>query len=151
MLLYYFFLPLLLLPIFEIVGFVVIGGSLGAGYTLLWLAVATAGGVRLMRGRSHNLQEEAQILQDDGIFVVQGMFDRLCLFIAGILLVFPGFISDFLAVPFLIAPLRHWIFKRQRDNPDSFLRRHMGHKRGQTIDAEYSRMDTPDSRELPPE
>ena len=38
------------------------------------------------------------------------MFDGFCIIIGALLLIFPGFISDFLALPLLIPPVRHWIF-----------------------------------------
>lgn len=122
---YIFFLPILFLPLFEIMGFVVIGGEIGLPLTLLWLLCSTVLGLWLLQGRDAETlaQVKKQQEAETPFFAIREVFDTLCLFLAGVLLIFPGFISDFLAVPLLIAPLRHFFFRRLRDNPDGFMRR----------------------------
>lgn len=122
---YIFFIPILFLPLFEIIGFVVIGGKIGLGLTLLWLLCSTVLGLWLLQGRGAETLAHVKQKQEveTPFFAIREVFDTLCLFLAGVLLVFPGFISDFLAVPLLIAPLRHFFFRRLRDHPDGFIRR----------------------------
>jgi UPF0716 protein FxsA len=142
-----FLLPIALLPIAEIIGFVEIGGRIGLLWTFLWLAASTLLGLRLLQGR-RKTWEIVQSRHNDEIFVVGSMFDGLCIFIAGVLLIFPGFISDFIALPLLVPPLRRWIFEKMQKNPDSILRRH-ARKPGEStvIEGEYRRMD--DDNHLP--
>jgi UPF0716 protein FxsA len=149
--------PLMFLPLFEIIGFVVIGGEIGVAGTLLWLLGSTMLGLWLLQGRGKTWSQVQA--PDDEFFAIQELFDSLCLMLAGLLLVFPGFISDFLAVPLVISPLRHWLFRRLRDNPDGFIRRtfsahhmkgssrHGGQYKTTIIEGEFT---SEDSTEAPP-
>jgi len=139
---------LVLLPLFEIAGFVVIGGEIGLGTTLLWLLGSAALGVWVLRGQG-GIWSRVQTADDD-LFVVEGMFDALCVLAAGLLLVFPGFISDFLALPLLLPPVRRLIFRQIQKSPDGFIRRnvrfsqttrHGGTTETTIIEAEYSEID----------
>ncbi len=149
-------MPVLLLPIAEIIGFIVIGGNIGLGLSLLWLAGATLLGFSL-------LKKSALPGRMEEVFLLENLFDNMCLVIAGLLLIFPGFVSDFIAVPFLLNPVRHWMFGHAKNNPDSAFR-HFTQK-GQnyaswyyketradgttqtTIEGEYKKMD--DDKNLP--
>lgn len=119
---YIFFWPFLFLPIIEIIGFVTIGAKLGAGMTLLWLFAAGWGGFYLLQSRGKSAWVRAQKAQEDDIFAMRDLFDGIAILIASLLLIFPGFISDFLAVPFLLAPLRNWIFDTLGKNPNGAVR-----------------------------
>ncbi|HEX2753481.1 MAG TPA: FxsA family protein [Alphaproteobacteria bacterium] len=151
---YIFFLPILLLPLFEIIGFVVIGGEIGVGMTLLWLLCSTFLGLWLLQGRGAETMAHVKQPQEaeNPFFAIREVFDTLCLFLAGILFVFPGFISDFIAVPLLIAPLRHFFWRRMRDNPNGFIRRtftmqgtertrHGGYAETTIIEGEFTTMN----------
>ena len=154
-----------LLPVLEIIGFVVIGGHIGLGWTLLWLLADTIAGVHLLKLAGSGAMLRPRPGGDDELFQVEDAFDSLCLMIAGLLLLFPGFISDFFALPFLFPPVRHWLFGRSRGNPDSFMRRFTRDTEGfrtwtytrttrgdgpghETIEAEFHRIET--DAPLPP-
>lgn len=107
---YKIFAPFLLLPVIELVGFFTIGAEIGFLGTIVWLALAAWLGFYLMRLRGRSGLERMQRAAHDDMFVVQDLFDGVALFIASVLLIFPGFISDFIAVPILIAPLRRYVF-----------------------------------------
>jgi UPF0716 protein FxsA len=144
-----FLLLFILFPIFEIAGFVVIGGEIGLGSTLLWLMASAALGIWVLRGQG-GIWSRVQTADDD-LFVMEGMFDAACLLAAGLLLIFPGFISDFIALPLLLPALRRLIFGHIQKRPDGFIRRHarftQGSRHGSTgaettiIEAEYSEID----------
>ena len=119
---YIFFMPLLFLPLFEIIGFIVIGAHIGFILSLVWLCGSTMLGFYLLRTAGSGALRRARD-QGDAVFQLQDAFDSLCLIIAAVLLIFPGFISDFIAIPFLLAPFRHWLFGRAQTNPDSFMRK----------------------------
>lgn len=118
----YAFLPSLSwLPLIELIGFIVIGGKIGFLASLLWLMASTALGFWLLREWGMKaLMRTAE--DEDGFFAEQSAFDSLCMLIAALLLILPGFISDFLAVPFILAPFRHWLFALSRRD-GSFMRR----------------------------
>ncbi|MEZ0226932.1 MAG: FxsA family protein [Alphaproteobacteria bacterium] len=118
---YIFFAPLLFLPLIEIIGFVSIGSRIGVLATLLWLGCSTMLGFHLLTTGGLGAWSRARDKNSDA-FVMQDAFNSLCALIAAILLIFPGFISDFIAVPFLLAPFRHWLFGRSKSE-DSFMRR----------------------------
>ncbi len=130
-------MPFLLLPFFEIIGFIVIGGKIGLIDSLLWMMISTILGFYLLQAGGFRTLRRAQDPTTEDFFNAQNMFDDLCIMIAALLLIFPGFISDFFAVPFLIAPLRHWLFGRTKNNPDNAFRRFV--KRGQNFSYGYYR------------
>jgi UPF0716 protein FxsA len=145
-----FFAPLLFLPVIEILGFMTIGAKIGLLGTLVWLFGASALGFRLLRIGGLGALSRARS-GDDAVFAVRDAFDSLCLLIAAALLLFPGFISDFIAIPFLLSPVRHMLFGQAKDNPDNILRRNYrnwtaarpAEKPGTapTIEGEFRRID----------
>jgi UPF0716 protein FxsA len=151
---YIFLRPLLFLPLIEIIGFVTIGPRLGFFMTLLWLFAATTLGFYLLRIGGSGALRRAKETKDD-VFQLEDAFGSLCLLIAALLLIFPGFISDFIAIPFMLAPFRHWLFGRAKADPDSFMRRgyrtwtdaQNGTRQNTTIEGEFRRVD--DDPKLP--
>lgn len=119
---YIFFMPLLLLPLIEIIGFLTIGAHIGFLWSVLWLTGSTMLGFYLL-GTGGSVAWRRSRNGSEDPFVLQDAFDSLCVLIAALLLIFPGFISDFIAIPFLLAPVRHWLFGRAKSDPDSFMRR----------------------------
>ncbi len=102
---------LLLLPLIEIALFVLVGDWLGL-WPVLGLVVAgvVLGAVLIRRqGREalQQIQRAANGFGDPLAPVAHGAM----LVIAGLLLMLPGFFSDLLALPLLIAPLRRAILR----------------------------------------
>ncbi len=120
---YFLLTPLTYLPLAELIGFIVIGGRIGLGMTLIWIMCSTILGFSLLKTGASGAFSRAKRDEDDELFAVREVFDSFCLMIAALLLIFPGFISDFIAIPFIISPFRSWMFQRSHNNPDSFLRR----------------------------
>ena len=103
--------PLILVgfPVLEITTFIVMINSIGF---LATLALALGGamlGVMILRNQSLATAWTMREQLTRGEFPVDGMFDGLCLTFAGLLLVFPGFISDALALFLLVPPLRRML------------------------------------------
>ncbi len=104
----------------ELIGFFVIGGNIGFLLSVLWLISATSFGFWLLQqGGMRALSRKAD--DENEFFAVQEAFDSLCMMIAALLLIFPGFISDFIAIPFVLAPFRHWLFGYTKNKPDSYM------------------------------
>ncbi len=108
---------IIFLPVLEIIGFVVIGGRIGLGWTLLWLMADVAAGFALLRTINTRPLRAAR-LPDDPDAALEDMFDGFCILAGALLLIFPGFVSDFLALPLLIPPVRRLLFL--------YLKRHDG-------------------------
>lgn len=75
---------------------------------LLWAAGAALG-VFLISRQGFSSLIKAQKGLDQGVLPVAAIFEGLCFFIAGALLIFPGFLSDFVAILLLIPPLRGFL------------------------------------------
>ena len=141
---YIFFWPFLFLPVIEIIGFVTIGAKLGAGWTLVWIFGAGWLGMYLLQSRGRSAWIRAAKAQENDLFAMQDLFDGVCIFIASLLLIFPGFISDFLAVPFILAPMRHWLFNILRKNPNHVVRKYTQntiYRRETIIEGEFKKLD----------
>ncbi|MDO4776768.1 MAG: FxsA family protein [Cardiobacteriaceae bacterium] len=100
-------MPILLLPMLwfvaELVLLVLVAGKIGALATLGWLAFAVVLGVLLIRGQKISmLGSIARGMRPQPGDLREGSFRVL----AGLLLIVPGFLSDALAVVFLLPPLR---------------------------------------------
>ena len=105
-------LPLLaLLPLLEIAGFIWVGGAIGAGPTLALIVLAAVAGVWLIRRQGLSTLRAAATDARSGA-PLQGAFDGLCLALAGVLLFIPGFLSDLLALPLLLPPVRRAMLRR---------------------------------------
>jgi UPF0716 protein FxsA len=111
---------LLFLPVLEVIGFFAVVAHIGFLLSMLWLFGSTMLGMYLLRTGGLTALRRAKEKSDD-VFQLEDAFDSLCTLIAALLLIFPGFISDFIAVPFLLAPFRHWLFGRAKTDPDSFM------------------------------
>ena len=97
------------LPLAEIAGFIIIGGRIGFFYSLCWLVGSTALGFSLLQNLGAPLRDarKNQTPFDD-------MADTLCTLAGALLLIFPGFVSDILAIPLLVPPLRRLLLQGLR-------------------------------------
>ena len=110
----------ILTPIVEIAVFIQVGGLIGLWPTL-GLVVATAiVGTTLLRRQGLATMHSARESLARGEFPVNEIFDGACLLASGLLLLTPGFITDFLGALLLVpifraairGPLMRWIMSR---------------------------------------
>lgn len=96
---------LISLPFLEIAGFIIVGDWLGALPTIGLLILSMLAGSALLRGRGLGA-----ILRSpqgrDASRLVADLGDTLFLALAGLLLLIPGFVTDLLALPLLLPPVR---------------------------------------------
>lgn len=109
-------LSFLLLPLIEIAGFVIVGGTIGVLPTLGLTMLTTATGIYLLRRQgigilqrlNDGIREETEAARDvaDGAMVIMG----------AILLMIPGFVTDLLGLLLFIPSVRSvvWSFLRSR-------------------------------------
>lgn len=93
----------LVLPAVEIFLFIVVGEAIGALATIALVFGAGALGILLVRAQGLQTMRRAQTSIERGDAPVREAVDGLCLFIAGMLLIVPGFLTDILAL-LLILP-----------------------------------------------
>lgn len=102
-------LVLLAVPILEIVVFLQVGDWIGLLPTVGLIVATAVGGMALLRWQGLSLLTQARASLARGEPPVQAVFDGVCLLIAGVLMLTPGFITDLLALVLMIPPGRRLI------------------------------------------
>lgn len=105
-------LALLVFPLIEIAGFILVGDAIGVGPTLLLIVASAVAGVMLLRTNGVDTLRRAQARMDKGEAPLREAFDGLCLALAGLLLFIPGFATDLLGLLLFLPPVRGWLFGR---------------------------------------
>jgi UPF0716 protein FxsA len=154
------FIPLflLVLPLVEIAGFVVVGRQIGVLATLGLIVATGVAGAMLMRfqgfGVMTRIRRDIEAGRDPGRELAHGIM----ILLAGFLLLIPGFLTDILGILLFVPKVRDlgWRFLKSRVNfatdfstmGGGFARR----GRGRTIDLDpddYSKGESPRSRGSP--
>jgi len=107
-----FLFPLLLLPLVEIAGLILIGRAVGVMPTLLLVVLSALLGIRLVRRHGLGSFRRAQARMERGEPLAREIFDGLCLTAAGLLLIVPGPITDAVGLLLSLAPMRTWLFSQ---------------------------------------
>ena len=104
-------LALFVVPIIEVMLFVTVGGEIGLWATLGIIVATAAIGSWLLsvhgRGLPQRIQQE---LQSSG-FPAQSLFEGLCLGVAAIFLMTPGFFTDAVGFSLFLPPVRTQLFR----------------------------------------
>lgn len=103
------FLVAVLLVGAEIWTLIAVGARLGAGATLLLLLIAAICGGMLIRGEGFAVARRIRAAAAAGESPAAEMMASLARLLAGLLLIFPGFLSDGLAVALLVPAVRRWL------------------------------------------
>ena len=107
----YFLLIFVLLPIIEIYFFVQIGNEIGAVYTILFTLLTAFTGLATIKyqGVSSFIQARQSLsnTSNPGIEILS----NLALLFSGILLLIPGFFTDFLGIILLFPMIRVFLIK----------------------------------------
>ncbi len=96
-------LLLLSFPVLEAVGIFWVADAIG-GWVLLWLLLAAVAGVSLIRIERVAMGARMLFTLQSGVDPLASLFASGRILLAGGLLVFPGFISDAIAVVLLLIP-----------------------------------------------
>jgi len=144
----------LVLPLIEIAGFVIVGRQIGVLATIGLVLLAAVVGGMMMRlqglGLLNRLKRELEAGKDPGRELAHGAMVLL----AGILLMVPGFFTDIVGLLLFVPPVRDlaWRFVRRRVQVTSFASFSSGfarpRDRGPTIDLDaedYSSGPRPES------
>ena len=104
-----FFLLIILLPAIEIFLFVEIGSILGSVGTIIFTVLTAMIGLYLLRNGAFNEFSSIQSKDLQGFSVGDNIISALSSTISGILLIIPGFFTDFTGLILFIKPVRNWI------------------------------------------
>lgn len=149
--------PLLLLaiPILEIAVLILVGSKIGVLPTLGLIFATTLLGAILLRIQGFGVMTRIRRTMDEGRVPGKDLVHGVMIFVAGILLFIPGFITDILGLLLFIPAVRDlgWSFLRKRiviltPGYGSSGPAGRGHTRGRTIDlntGEYSENPNPDT------
>ena len=102
---------LFLYPWLELWGLIELGTQTSATTAMLWVLGAGVLGIGLFRLAGRQTLEHLQQAQREGLLSQQLLMGNVSRFVAGVLLIIPGLISDALAVVVLVAPLRMLLAK----------------------------------------
>ncbi len=118
--LFILFALFIVMPIIEIVVLLQVGSLIGTWPTLAIMLISALLGAKLLRAEGittwMRVRQQAASGQLPGVQIVEG----LLLFVAGVLMITPGFITDGLGLLMLLAPLRQRV-------ASALLKRFAGH------------------------
>jgi UPF0716 protein FxsA len=142
-------LPLffVLLPLLEIAGFVVVGREIGALATVGLVILSSIAGSLLLRHQGFGVMARVRTEMDAGRDPSRQLAHGAMIVLAAILLIIPGFITDIVALLFLLPPVRDlaWrLLKNRIVMATSFSGGFRARGRDKVIDlddSDYSRED----------
>jgi UPF0716 protein FxsA len=117
------FAAILLLPLAEIVAFILVAALVGLGFALLlMLATTLAGFLVLRRAGRGGIARFRVAVADTDVAGIQANTSGFLTVLAGLLLFLPGFLTDLVGAALLTGPVRRWCgrtFRRwvRRRNP----------------------------------
>ena len=104
------FVLFIAVPIIEIALFIQIGGFLGFWVTMLIVILTAIIGTRLVKSQGLNAIKDVQTSFVNGENTANSLINGALILVAGVLLLTPGFFTDFIGLTFLIPSTRSlWI------------------------------------------
>ena len=158
-------MPLLFIaiPLIELYFIIVVGEAIGAFWTVMLVILTAVVGVTLLRLQGMSTLMRAQRNMSQGQIPAMEMMEGIALAVAGVLLITPGFITDFIGFLCLVPASRraiiHYLMKKAtlHTSFSGFQSSHQGFqqdmhhdarphgpketKHGRTIEGEYKRED----------
>ena len=132
---------LLLLPWLELFTLIELGIQTSAltaiGYVLLTIVL----GLAILQRQGQGMFERLRAGQDGRIVGPQLLIDDMSLGFAGLLLIFPGMISDFAALVVMIGPLRRRLLRFFQGEPPEVYVPERDTRRHETIEGDFRRLD----------
>lgn len=126
----YLFLAFALIPIAELYVLIKVGTVIGALNTIVVVLATAALGAYLARREGMRTLVRIREALRQGIMPADAMIEALMIFIAGIVLLTPGFITDSIGFLILIPPSRAWLRERLKKKFSEWVSRGGGHYHG---------------------
>jgi UPF0716 protein FxsA len=115
------FLAFTLIPVLEIYLLIKIGYFLGAFNTVVVVILTALLGASLARHEGIRTMTRVRESVNRGELPAEEMLDAVLIFIAGIVLLTPGFITDLAGIAILIPNARSWLKRRMRRKFDQWI------------------------------
>ena len=105
-------LALLLLPLLEIAGFILVSRWIGLPGVLLAVIAGAVGGLLLLQRTGLNTVTRLRQALAEGREPGRSLIDGACFAAAGLLFIVPGFVSDLAAFALVLPWTRHYLLRR---------------------------------------
>lgn len=119
------FLVFLLVPLLEIWLLIKVGGMIGAGWTIFFVVFTAITGAALVRMQGLSTIQKIQGMMGRGQMPAVEVMEGMALFVAGALLLTPGFFTDGVGFFLLVPPWRRALIQ-------AVLKRSVLHMSGHT-------------------
>ena len=126
---------LLLIPIIEIILFIEIGSMIGSFNTILTIFGTALVGIYIIKHNAATYMSEIRSKLMNGLRPDQEILSGIIVFICGVLLLLPGFLTDFIGLLFLYKPIR--LLSIRRHNIPSGRRTNS--PKGRVIDVDHNK------------
>ena len=126
---------LLLIPIIEIILFIEIGSMIGSFNTILIIFGTALIGIYIIKYNAATYMSEIRSKLMNGLRPDQEILSGIIVFICGVFLLLPGFLTDFIGLLFLYKPIR-LLGIRKYDIPS---RRPTNSPKGRVIDVDHNK------------
>ena len=116
------FLLFIFIPIIEIMIFISIGSEIGILNTISIILITALIGIFLVRRRGINLLFSAQKNMSHGIMPTDEIKGGIFLLISGLLLITPGFFTDFIGFIIFLKPVQNYVSLKAKNYFTSRMR-----------------------------
>ena len=120
------FLAFTLVPFIEIYLLIKIGGQVGAFNTILIVILTGLLGASLARLEGIKTMTKVRESLNRGELPAEEMLDAMLIFVAGVVLLTPGFLTDLTGLALLVPKLRYWFKRWLRKKFDEWLEKTNG-------------------------
>jgi UPF0716 protein FxsA len=103
------FLLFIFIPLIEVIIFISIGSNIGILNTVAIIFVTALVGIYLVRRQSISLLFNAQKNLSQGIMPAEEIKGGIFLLISGLLLITPGFFTDFIGFAMFLKPVQNFV------------------------------------------
>ena len=136
----------LVIPLIEIYLLISIGGVIGAGMTILLIVFTAVLGAFLVRAQGFATFSKVQAQIGKGEVPAVEMMEGIFLFVAGALLLTPGFFTDAIGFLCLTPPLRKALIYRVIRSKNTFSRGAVGNVNGSFRNPAHGASNNPGDR-----
>ena len=116
------FLAFIIIPIIEISIFITIGSNIGILNTIAIILITALVGIFLVRRQGIKLLFDAQKNLSHGIMPTEEIKGAIFLLVSGLLLITPGFFTDFIGFAVFLKPVQNLIADRAKNYFQSRVR-----------------------------
>jgi UPF0716 protein FxsA len=120
------FLAFTLVPFIEIYLLIKIGAQVGAFNTILIVILTGLLGASLARREGIKTMTKVRESLNRGEIPAEEMLDAMLIFVAGVVLLTPGFITDLTGLALLVPKARYWFKRWLRKKFDEWLEKTNG-------------------------